>query len=394
MKKLLIILAIVSFSCSANPSNADTKLETADGLVFNVARTRVFPGEPVEVTCNGRLEFAGREIDQNDEGIFTVRAPIKSSDYDVVCTLAKNQQRSQIEVISPNIGDVSAIVKNTSDQIEIYSAKQFDLVVYSTSPSSATSVEFSMWLTSDVTDLQAPIITRAILSGDGRSSLYLDFGNRLLIRKMNKNVSSWDLFHELICGDPYQAGLVASKYDDIAVIGEDIVQIQGEKREQTSGSRCQSVAFNSQIGYSRFYGTYVAPLIGAGAAYAFSEGSPNDMLATKDGTLFLFGSQRHHAACLNGCSDYLNKANWTYPDIPIDEDFIRVSGTTSKNVWAVGNLGAVIHFDGIKWSAVNTGTDENLHALWVDNDETSYVGGEKGTFLRCKTSTLSCKSVF
>ncbi len=53
-----------------------------------------------------------------------------------------------------------------------------------------------------------------------------------------------------------------------------------------------------------------------------------------------------------------------------------VWGTGPSNVWAVGSLGTVLHFDGNTWTRTSVGSGETLRAVWANGDGGVWVGGE------------------
>jgi len=85
-------------------------------------------------------------------------------------------------------------------------------------------------------------------------------------------------------------------------------------------------------------------------------------------------------------------ATWT--DVPLPDDLPRgpdgelaslfkVWGRSADDVWAVGNHGAVLHFDGDAWAVVPSGTHAALFTVTGDDDEVVIVGGlSQGVVLR------------
>jgi hypothetical protein len=60
-----------------------------------------------------------------------------------------------------------------------------------------------------------------------------------------------------------------------------------------------------------------------------------------------------------------------------------VWGTTDgANIYAVGHGGTILHFNGANWSALYSGTIENLFGIWGSGANEFYVVGSKGTILR------------
>jgi hypothetical protein len=62
-------------------------------------------------------------------------------------------------------------------------------------------------------------------------------------------------------------------------------------------------------------------------------------------------------------------------------DFRDIDGTGKSDIWAVGNDGAIFHFDGSKWSAPNTLTDQELFGVWGTSDDDVWAVGDQGVLL-------------
>lgn len=67
-------------------------------------------------------------------------------------------------------------------------------------------------------------------------------------------------------------------------------------------------------------------------------------------------------------------------DAPVTEDLRAVWGTSSADVWAVGDDACVLHFDGTRWSRVAvTGLDgrrPDLYAVWTTEPGHVWAGGD------------------
>ena len=50
-------------------------------------------------------------------------------------------------------------------------------------------------------------------------------------------------------------------------------------------------------------------------------------------------------------------------------------GTSSEDVFAVGENSLIVHFDGISWSVMDSGMTADFNALWVSSPTDVYVGG-------------------
>lgn len=72
----------------------------------------------------------------------------------------------------------------------------------------------------------------------------------------------------------------------------------------------------------------------------------------------------------------------TYPS-PMAEVTLRgVWGSGPSNVWAVGDRGLILHWDGINWSVASSGTVNDLHAVWGSGSSDIFAVGKSGTCLR------------
>lgn len=68
--------------------------------------------------------------------------------------------------------------------------------------------------------------------------------------------------------------------------------------------------------------------------------------------------------------------SWSSP-LPHGVDLHAVWGSSARDVWAVGALGIVVHFDGRGWSIVDTDVTTSLNGIWGSApDDVWVVGGE------------------
>jgi len=67
-------------------------------------------------------------------------------------------------------------------------------------------------------------------------------------------------------------------------------------------------------------------------------------------------------------------------DVPTDVDLNAVWGTSPDDVWAVGDAGVVLHFDGQKWSRMKIAGLGNrrpdLYAVWAPEPGHVWIGGQ------------------
>ena len=66
-----------------------------------------------------------------------------------------------------------------------------------------------------------------------------------------------------------------------------------------------------------------------------------------------------------------------------------VWGSSAIDVFAVGDYGTILHFDGIEWSSMNSGTTEDLRDIWGSSQNNVFTVGERGTILHFDGSTWS-----
>lgn len=71
---------------------------------------------------------------------------------------------------------------------------------------------------------------------------------------------------------------------------------------------------------------------------------------------------------------------WSLGYAPTTEWLNAVWGSSSTDVWAVGDHGAILHHDGSRWSAVSSPTDNHLQSMWGSSSQDVWaVGEEDGT---------------
>ncbi len=65
-------------------------------------------------------------------------------------------------------------------------------------------------------------------------------------------------------------------------------------------------------------------------------------------------------------------------------------GSSSNNVWSVGAGGTIIHWDGRVWSESTSGTTRTLRAVWGSSANDVWAVGDLGTIVRWNGSAWSC----
>ncbi|KYF91977.1 hypothetical protein BE20_13305 [Sorangium cellulosum] len=72
---------------------------------------------------------------------------------------------------------------------------------------------------------------------------------------------------------------------------------------------------------------------------------------------------------------------WGPMESPTSARLLAVWGSGPKDVFAVGERGTLLHYDGISWLKLNSTTDRHLLDVWGDGG-TSFIVGEGGVIYR------------
>jgi len=55
----------------------------------------------------------------------------------------------------------------------------------------------------------------------------------------------------------------------------------------------------------------------------------------------------------------------------------NVWGSAANDVWAVGNAGTVLHWDGTVWAPVTVSTTKDLHGIWGSGPNDIWAVGDQ-----------------
>ncbi len=75
-------------------------------------------------------------------------------------------------------------------------------------------------------------------------------------------------------------------------------------------------------------------------------------------------------------------AEWSAMDSGTTNNLNGLWGSSGSDVFAVGDAGTILHYDGIAWSAVASPTTENLNGIWGSSATDAFAVGDNGTILR------------
>jgi hypothetical protein len=85
-----------------------------------------------------------------------------------------------------------------------------------------------------------------------------------------------------------------------------------------------------------------------------------------------------------------NGLDWTATTVGTSY-FHDLWGTGPNNIWAVGDGGAILHFNGSGWSNVASGTTQRLRAITGTDANHVWFAGDTGVMLFWNGSTLSAQ---
>ena len=84
----------------------------------------------------------------------------------------------------------------------------------------------------------------------------------------------------------------------------------------------------------------------------------------------------------NGMILHYDGIEWIKMKSPTTEHLYGVWGSSSSNVYAVGESGTILYYNGFTWSAdIESGTTEGLRAIWGVGSSDIYSVGDSGTIL-------------
>ncbi len=79
-------------------------------------------------------------------------------------------------------------------------------------------------------------------------------------------------------------------------------------------------------------------------------------------------------------------------ETPLQLEGINAVTTVGAHLYLAGNGGAVVHYDGVEWTRMDTGTTKNLYGIWGYEDAgglTLYAVGESGKMVRFQAGKWS-----
>src|SRR5215831_18736214 len=88
------------------------------------------------------------------------------------------------------------------------------------------------------------------------------------------------------------------------------------------------------------------------------------------------------AATVNAENLLCSADNWCWQNpLPQGNNLSAIWGSEASDVWAVGDSGTILHWDGSAWSSVSSGTTNALRAVWGSGASDVWAVGDFGTIL-------------
>jgi len=87
----------------------------------------------------------------------------------------------------------------------------------------------------------------------------------------------------------------------------------------------------------------------------------------------------------HGVIIHFDGEGWTAADSPVETHLQGVQGAASDNIWAVGDGGVTLHYAGSEWEVVTSGVETDLYAVWTVDGHQAWAVGASGEILRWKS---------
>jgi hypothetical protein len=73
---------------------------------------------------------------------------------------------------------------------------------------------------------------------------------------------------------------------------------------------------------------------------------------------------------------HYNGGSWTIMDAGTSSNLYGVWGGSASDVFVVGDGGTILHYNGSSWTSMNSGTSANLHGIWGSGGSNVFVAGD------------------
>jgi hypothetical protein len=82
-----------------------------------------------------------------------------------------------------------------------------------------------------------------------------------------------------------------------------------------------------------------------------------------------------------GTIRHYDGTQWTFFSSGTRADLTRVWGTSAEDAWVVGAGGTILHWDGTAWSAFSSPTRNDLNGVWASATNDAWAAGSNGALL-------------
>ena len=101
----------------------------------------------------------------------------------------------------------------------------------------------------------------------------------------------------------------------------------------------------------------------------------------------LYGAWGDSASNVFACGDngtilHFDGSQWSRLSPGVGNVLYGIWGNSTTDLFVVGNAGSIVHYDGTGWSQMNSGTKNHLNAIWGAATDSVYSAGSKGAILR------------
>ncbi|MCP4104383.1 MAG: hypothetical protein GY749_02430 [Desulfobacteraceae bacterium] len=79
---------------------------------------------------------------------------------------------------------------------------------------------------------------------------------------------------------------------------------------------------------------------------------------------------------------HYNGVDWTEMSCPVSNDLKGVWGTSGNNVFAVGDSGIILHYNGTEWTEMSSPVSEELRGIWGSSGSNVFAVGMGGVIVR------------
>src|SRR5207237_5473138 len=101
---------------------------------------------------------------------------------------------------------------------------------------------------------------------------------------------------------------------------------------------------------------------------------PPSCTVTATGAVEVSASFQKHVTLDKVCTD----PNWCWNNpLPQGNNIARVWGSGASDVWAVGDMGVILHWNGSGWSQVPSGTTKYLRCIWGRSSNDVWAVGDE-----------------